>query len=446
MDKTKIEIIYRMLINRIELTNNALRIYGFSQDEIDELVAKKIIEAMQDGTYRLYQVDKLRKYGISLLQKGQNKDADICFKMCYQLAPTGKHICLQAMLAAINRHDYRILFEIYSNLEKVHPEKNAQDNMLYLYLLSVVTKVPEEYKERTRKIMPSELILPYTVGTKIENQIRIAISKNQFAYAHHLISERLTKEANYSVKFELLKSLCDEAADWTKRFKDKIFYLIQSEGYEQIISMLLEQQKQRRLSELETNILLLTDAIDKISKTEVIPTPTIEYTNNMQEAILGNNFALAQRISEDFIEYIQANRETNSVYVLLTKINNLILALQEKQALEAEERRVLEQREKELSEIEELADFIRSQNMSIDLAIKKNGLFHEHALLVKLIYARDCYKMLNYENGDKYLQEVELDNNKTPNVITLLEEVRVIRDEYLNKRKPYTRSLTQNQQ
>ena len=190
----KIEIIYKMLINKIELTNNTLRIYGFSQDEIDELVLKKILERKSDGSYKIYQVDKFRKYGVDLLKKGHYNDANTCFKICYELAPTGKLICLQAMLAAICRHDYSQIFEIYSNLEKIHPEKNILDNILYLYLLSVITKVPEELQERTREINPSSLMLPYTIGTKVENEIRKAISQNKFAYACQLINGREEKE------------------------------------------------------------------------------------------------------------------------------------------------------------------------------------------------------------------------------------------------------------
>ena len=170
MDKSKIEIIYKMLINGIYLTNNTLLVYGFNQEEIEELVTKRVIELQKDGFYKLYSVDKFRKYGVDLLHKGHYNDANTCFKICYQLAPTGKLICLQVMLASICRHDYSQIFEIYSNLEKVHPEKNASDNLLYLYLLSIITKVPEKIRERTREINPKNLILPYTVGTKVENE------------------------------------------------------------------------------------------------------------------------------------------------------------------------------------------------------------------------------------------------------------------------------------
>ena len=71
-------------------------------------------------------------------------------------------------------------------------------------------------------------------------------------------------------------------------------------------------------------------------------------------------------------------------------------------------------------------------------------MFHEQTLLVKLIYARDYYNASDFDNGDKCLQEVELDNLKTPSVISFLEEVKALREQSLNQRKPYARRLIQN--
>lgn len=441
MNIPKIEIIYQMLIKRIKLTNESLRLHGFNKDEINNLLEKRIIEQTSDDSYKLYQVDKLRKYGVTLLQNGKTAEADACFRVCYELVPTGKHICLQAMLAALNRHEYRQLFEIYQNLEKNHPEKNKQNNLLYLYLLSIITKVPEELQERTRKIEPSEIILPHTNSSKIENQIRTAISQNKFSYACQLIKERIKKEQNYSVKFELLDALCNEAADWTRRFKYKIYQLIETESYEQIRTILLEQNRQRKLSELETNILLLTDAIIKIQETGNIPIVTIESTNNMQEAILGNNYALALSINDEFLEFHHIYKKTNSINILLEKINHIILELKSKQTLDLKNKEVLEQLENIYLEIEELANFIQEQNISIDEAIKNIGLFPEQALLVKLVYAKNCYEQFDYDTGDKYLNEVEKSNFQTDMTILLLEQIKTFRSEF-SKENTYIRSLS----
>lgn len=440
MDDKKIEIIYKMLINGIKLTNNTLSIYGFTQEEIEKLITKKIIEMQQDGIYKLYQVDKLRKYGVSLLLNGHYKEADLCFKISYELAPTGKMICLQAMLSALHKKNYKKIFEIYSNLEKIHPEKNSKDNLLYLYLLSIITEIPEEYREKARQIKPLEMMLPNKVGLKVENEIRKYIGQHKFTYAHQLICQRMVKEINYSTKFELIKKLCAEAIEQTKKMKEQLFHLIASNQYEQILELLLEQQNQRELSELELNILLISNAIVKISKTGTIPEKTIQSTNNMQKAILGNNFKLALDINEEFLEFNKIPKESNLINMLLNKINALILSIEEKQKIEAE-RICIEKKQQELQEVEDLTDFIRMQNIPIDLAIKKSGLLHEQVLLVKLILARDYYKVCNYEAGDKYLQAVEQSVNKTENVFILLDEIREIRNKYLEQNTSYTRCL-----
>lgn len=436
MENNKIETLYKMLINGFTLNNNTLRVYGFSEGEIEELISRRIIEPTQDKSYKLVYVDKLRKYGISLLLQGKFKEADTCFQICYEEAPTGKNICLQVMLSAIKKGDFQKAFEIFTNLEKNHPERNSASNNLYLYLLSIISPVPEEYIERTRQIESKDIALTYTVGTKVENEIRKAIAQNKFAYACKLINERMQREKEYSVKFELLRALVIEAIEWNKRFRTKLSYLIENEKYDEVVSVLLKEQSKRRLSEQETNILLVAHAIVSVLKTKIIPTPTINDTNNMQEAIIDNNFALALKINEEFLEFNNINKDENLVHILLTK---LISVIEETKA--KEKARV---KDKQLAEVEELAYYISSLKLPLDKAVKQIGLMHEQVLLIKLIYARYYYIESNYISGDILVAEVEADSRKTIAVTTLLEEIKANRDNYKKELSQHKRKLSQD--
>lgn len=436
MENNKIETLYKMLINGITLNDNTLRVYGFSENEIYELISRRIIAPTSDKSYKLVYVEKLRKYGISLLQQGKFKEADICFQICYEVAPTGKNICLQVMISAIKKGDYQKVYEIFANLEKNHPERNSASNNLYLYLLSIIAPVPEEYIERTRQIESKDIVLTYAVGTKVENEIRKAISQNKFAYACKLINERMQREKDYSVKFELLRALVIEAIEWNKRFRTKLYNLIENEKYEEVVHTLMQEQSKRRLSEQETNILLIAHAIVSVRKTKIIPEPVMNNANNMQEAIIDNNFALALKINEDFLEFNNINQEENLVHILLTKLISVI-----EDTKTQEQARI---KDKQLAEIEELAYYISSLKLPLDKAVKQIGLMHEQTLLIKLIYARDYYIESNHILGDILIAEVEADSRKTIAVTALLEEIKVNRDNYKKELSQHKRKLSQD--
>ena len=441
MEQERIEIIYQIIIDGLDITNETLIQYGFTEEDISLLLTKRIIVPYEKDTYRIFVVDKLRQYGVKLLLRQKIKEANICFRKCYELAPNGRNISLQYLLATIKRGDYSKAFEIFANLEKIHPEKNYQSNNLYLYLLSVITKCPEEYAKRTREFEPKDILLPVATCNKAENEIRKAISQSKFTYAYQLINSMISRDREYSVKFELIRVLLIEAIESEKRFKNNLLHLAKTEQYETIFSILNERQQQRHLSKLETYILLITSAIINLINTKEIPVQDITVSYDIYEALIGNNFKLALEINEEFLNYTNESKENNTVHILLLALNNLISQLEANSTIEEttkksyEESTTIEEQttsisDKEIRDIEDIAYYISSENISIEYAIRTLGILPEQALLIKLIYARDYYIESNYEQGDKLLQEVEYSLNKTPKVISLLEEIKLNRDNF----------------
>jgi len=194
MEQTKIEIVYNLLMNDLILNNGSLIQAGLSKEDIEEMVSRRILSKENDDSYKIFSVDKFRQYGIKLLLRKDAKGANICFRKCYELAPTCKNVCIQYLIAAIIREDYKQAFEIFANLEKIQAEKNTKNNNIYLYLLNVITECPEEYRERISKMEFEDIImLPRSIGNKSENELRTAIYQNKFKYAYHLVTKLLTE-------------------------------------------------------------------------------------------------------------------------------------------------------------------------------------------------------------------------------------------------------------
>lgn len=446
----KIEQIHRLMIMGSNLTNSALKGSGLSEEDINFLVSTRVIEPAKDDMYRLIAIDDFRRYGVKLLQEKRAREANICFKKCYELAPTGKDICLQILLAAIKAHDYDKAFEIFANLDKINPDKNSKNNNFYLYLLAIINEIPEQYHERVRNIGYDDLMLPKSTCNKPENEVRSAVLNAKYTYAYHKINEMITKANNYSVKFELIKGLLAQAIGCEKAFKKNLITQAQNKQYYDIVEALRERKRKRYLTNHEMYVLLISEELVRTQEMRTLPISTINYTLDLYEAISRKNYKIALEINTEFLEGIHANKEEDIINILLIDLNNLIQELKEEYDLEQsisdniviEDELIIEENSindeklaKEIKIAEELAYYIKSINMPIMVARKKYSLHLDSVSLIKLVYARDCYieansskdpelKSLKYSEGDKILYEVENSKITSSTVLDFIEIVK----------------------
>lgn len=435
------EILYKILLNDLDLSYENMKLYGFSDDEIFSLIEHGVIEYVSNNTYSLVLVDKFRRYGVELLKMHRVKEANLCFKKCYELAPNGKEICLQYMISLIEKGNYSEIFDVFSNLEKIHPEKNSKNTNLYLYLLSFFVEFPEYYKNKVSELDCDDLILPVTKFSKSENEVRFAILNSKFVFAHQKIKFMLARDNGYSVKFKLIETLLRFVVEHENKFKENLISLCKNEQYEEIINILKDRQKLRYLSNMEMCVLIIVEAIVKLKQTNVIPKLGINNTGDMYEALVGNNFKLALQISDGFIEYAKLNRDEDIINLLLVKINELIMNIKigysayDVYSLDNELFQDDDEFRKVVEDAENFAYYISDSGMTVEEANKKMLFNSETLLLIKLVFARDYIYMAKdvndefYVKGNSLLQEVE-DSSvvKSNNVICLLNSIKVIRD------------------
>lgn len=434
MEEKLIEVLYKIIIDGLDITQKTMQQYGLSDDEISLLVETRVIMLRKDNKYILFSVDKFRKYGVTLLLKQKIKEANICFEKCYEMAPKGRNIALQYLLANITHYNYQKAFETFANLETIQPEKNKENNNLYLYLLSIVAPCQEEYKERVRNMDRNDIMLPYSHSNKKENQVRDAILKSKFTYAYQIINSMISRDNQYSIKFELIRVLLIQAIEKEKEFKSNLLYLAKNKQYNEIFNILTNRQKQRCLSKLETYILLITDAIIKLINNGIIPKTTSKITYDMFEALVDNNYHLALELNEQYLLLQQKGTNEDVVNILLTDIINFIKENQsKKECIQTEDTK---------DEIEELAYYITSNYKSLDEAIKQLGLMREQVHLIKLVYARDYYIEGMYLQGDLLIKEIETSKDKTYTVMKFLEEIKTNKLTYKNHTKKRSKTLS----
>lgn len=239
-----IEDIYKMLINGLDLTDITLEQYGFTKEDINNLIINKQLRIV-NNTYDLVSVKKFFTYGVSLLRSKNLSSANACFYRCYELNSHIKEVCLQVLMMELKRQrgrnikEYEKIFDIFTNLETITPKKHENNNDLYLYLFGFILEdMPSNYKERISNMKSNNLMLDNKSNNKEENEIRKAILKRKFKYAIKLLDNLIRKQNGYSVRYELLRTLLNEVIDAEVKFNNKLLYLVKKGNYEEIINIL----------------------------------------------------------------------------------------------------------------------------------------------------------------------------------------------------------------
>ena len=429
------EVIYKMLINDLELTDNTLESYGFTKEDINKLLSDNKIR-ISNGKYEIVYVNPFFKYGLELFKEGNIGSAKACFYKCYELCPSDKKICHHALTIELkiqnkrDNKDYKKAFDIFLSLEKIPERKTKNNNKLYLYLLSYLySDMPKEYREKVANFKKIDLMLEDKINNIDENRIRVAIIKNWFKYAFSLIDKLINKQNAYSVEFETLRALLDGVVEAEKRYNNRLLALIKEEKYGEIVSILESRSKLMGLTKTEENTLIVVKSIIKIKSTNIIPTINKEEVDNLYDIISNNNFELAYSLVATYLEENKINKSSNILYLALVNINSLIYNL----------------KNKKIYDIEDLAYYIKNENISLEEALKKYSLTLESLLLIKLIYVRDYYVESKYLEGDTLLREVEAYKGKFLDVDKYIEELKINRDKYKEKLDIYTKSRNKHE-
>lgn len=322
----KIQLLYEMIIKGLELDDYNLKSNGFSNSEITLLLQNNILKLADNNKYMLSEIEGLYNYGVKLLFERNATKADICFKKCYDIAPQNRRVCLQLLLSALKRRNYYDAVMIFSIIDKINPEENIYDNNLYLYLLSQITGLPKEYNERLSNIDFIDISENYSDE---EMKVRFSILHSKYTYAIKIINDIIRNKMVYSTEDELLKEMLAQALYIEKKFDADLLSLVKRKRYHLIISAIEGKMNKRYLTNDETYIYLLSKVILNLFETKLIVTPSIKNTDSIYDAIIGNNFKLAERLNYKFITKTNKTPEYDAVNLLLIEINRLVAFLSE---------------------------------------------------------------------------------------------------------------------
>ena len=465
----KLQVIFDMLIDGVELTDENLLNQGVTAENIEELVVKKYLITNDDRTYQ-YNKDRVKKffqYYKKLVKAQEEIRAKRCLDVCWQLNPYEREVCIKKIIedldtptentdgSKIHKAFARFLKYLYTSENK--SEVHKRDDNLYLFLFSLIIEVPEIYiNEDTqtlyglREIATSmkykeDIQLEKTNETKPENFIRKQIFLKKMTYACQLISERNAKEL-FSLKYHLLLKLTSRATFTTKKIKEDILYYIRQDNFEKALEILQNDFNLRPQRIYEEIILILLLKIVELRKTNIIPEKIAELSKTKTTNSVARLLDAIRR--NDFEQALEINRsDTEAIGILLTKILEIIDKIKNSQIEEIHE---LEEQNEELKRVlDEAKDwysmvvqYAKDNFKTIEESLKNISLISESRLLVRLYAALECYKECDLTEGDKYLKIVEEDKTiSTLKTQLLLNYVKLVKVACEKKFKTKEKSL-----
>ncbi len=320
--------LYNGLIDEKELTTKELNSYGFNSRDLADLINDGVIERIKRGYYSFLSIDNLFYYGKQLIALKEYDKATACFEKCYELNPNHLGACFQLFLRAVQSRDYSKAFAYFEHFYNSDNEYYNNDSNFYLYLLSMITEIPEHHREYAKYLKLDDIKIDFNdkrfEDPYSQNKVRISALNQKFTLAYKQLTELIKQHRRFSVQDIIVRTLLSQAIEVQNDIKKSIINLVTEKKYDEIIFRLEEIQNQRHLSVADECILFLAREISKLEETGIIPKKEVVSTHKLFEAINGKNFELALSLSKEYIERNNINPSDNAMVMLLKDITELM--------------------------------------------------------------------------------------------------------------------------
>lgn len=330
----KINELYEILLFHGEINTKELSKKGFTSKDIDELISRKIIRRNVKGTFKLNDVDHLYLYGKRLIAEKQFDKATKCFQICNEIDDKHVPTFYQLFIRSIQKKEFS---KTFNYLDKIIELGNAIPNdeiYLYLYLLNVLTKLPEKYQTMLQSAQPEDFyIIKYNMDEKTikHNEVVTEILNHKYKYALTILKEFNHKNNHSPLRDIILKELLFQSSDKLCEDKQVLMRLVIDKKYPEIIKYLEKKQETEELTRLEKYAIDLSNKYLEIESTKVIPIAKKYQSDNTEmtlfDAITYNNYYLALKLSKEYAIKYKFTEANDILYNLLKNICELIDSL-----------------------------------------------------------------------------------------------------------------------
>lgn len=309
--------LYDKVINEgIALTTKELKLLGYNARTINKLIDLEMINRVKRGHYKFINVKALFDYGYNSL-RGDKELYRRCLLRCLEIEQNNQLVVYSLFYLEVYAGDYEKAVEYLRILIDGNNKNFQKDYNCYLFLLSFLVDLPEEYQKLVDKMEVQDLLVDgndkrYKDKKKM-NEIRTAIFSGKWAYASKNLYVIKTGLAVDFVINRLLRVI-------QVRLNDTLRNLWRCGKYQEFIELLKLKQDRYSLGRLEYTYLYLAKAYVDIMETKVIPRKKEVENGTIFDYINANDFDKALEI--------ETSQNGNVLSMLLKDICNLIKSMQ----------------------------------------------------------------------------------------------------------------------
>lgn len=357
-------------------------------------------------------VTELYRTGKEFLRAKKYDEAIKYFLECYKLKPTHGGTCYQLFFKNIHKKQYEEALQYCIALyhsETVTP-RDIKDNNFFLFLLSMLMELPQEYKEYLKTLKFNDMSVDEEdyrfLNPKDQNQIRKLAFEGRFGAAYYLLKNNADEEEReLNVVEVMIKLLLSRVISEQEVMNEEILKFINQKQYYELILYLRTKEQIRPLSLQYYHILVLVYNLLEIKVKRKIPEKVIFQTYSIFDAIASKDYEYALYLSKSYNEKaIIANTVSLALNKLLIEINQVIEEIQKEQNIQSSSS--FTHAHSNDQRIIEFANFIMT-GTPFEEVCKTFYLSEQEQILLILKLVQSYYIIGNNVLGDSYVIRVE---------------------------------------
>ncbi len=383
-----------------ELTTKKLKSYGFKAHDLTYFVKTGKLTRVKRGHYILTNRKDLEHY--------QEKNAEL-FDV--------KELILDSLVD----NNWENVLKLIPRLLQEKDEELRADNLFIIFLLGLTGQVPASYLQVVNKLKYIDMRVPHdskrVKNIQNHNKFRYNVVNLNFPEALKFLN---ALHFDNDLEKAVYKNLIKEAGEEYNFGIRKIFELVNSKNYGELIVFLMKIQTGRVLTKLENGLLKIAKDIVRMELLEEIP---ISYPRDD----LGLMGLIKHGCYEDALTNLINSGDSfrkKVLYLALQDINEKIAYLKAKNDNKSRLRN---------NRLESLVSLIEN-GFSIEDAGARLGYNESQIMIVYLEYAKRYYMRRNFLIGDEYLNYVQNKGNLSSYVEAFLIDVLEFRSQILGKK------------
>lgn len=329
---------YDKFIDKKGLTTQELLSLGFNKNDLTKMIESGKLIRPKRGYYELANAVGLLYYvKILFSKKSKYNDQERAIKglkRCAELEPNNGAVYSRLFVTAIINEDWNLAFDCFKVMDNTDNIYYKRDQDLWIYLLSFVTELPEEYRERVRNLKLEDLLtIPSDLRYKdrlLQNKIRNAIMQHDFKKALDYIQNDLPesdRKFNVVITSNLLKAVIKRSI----QDHDYLYDLIRNGEYKEV-KELLEGSKDLHGLHVsdELFLIVITDLIDILENKRAPKIDERVKANTLSNALYRHDYYKALELQK---KYNNCSRKSDSCMAILlervcNELNNLNISNQ----------------------------------------------------------------------------------------------------------------------